>query len=65
MLWPQFFQDQFFPDRPAALTETNWTLDELRSACARLKVNKACDESGLAAELLQHAPDEFLVELLR
>ena len=60
-----FSGNQFFPDRPAALTETNWTLDELRRACARLKVNKVCDESGLAAELLQHAPDEFLVELLR
>ena len=60
-----FSGNQFFPDRPAALTETNWTLDELRGACARLKVNKVCDESGLAAALLQHAPDEFLVELLR
>ena len=30
-----------------------------------MKVNKACDESGLAAELLQYVPDEFLVELLR
>ena len=32
---------------------------------ARFKVNKVCHESGLAAELLQHVPDEFLVELLR
>ena len=37
----------------------------LRARVSReTKVNKACDESGLAAELLQHAPDEFLVELL-
>ena len=42
--------DNFFPDRPAAQTETDWTLAELTCACARLKVNKACDESGLAAE---------------
>ena len=27
-----------------------------------MKVNEACDESGLAAKLLQHVPDEFLVE---
>ena len=59
-----FSGNEFFPDRPAALTEANWTLDELKRACARLKVNKACDEKGLAAEL-QHAPDQFLVELLR
>ena len=32
---------------------------------ARLRVNKACNESGLAAELLQHVPDEFLLELRR
>ena len=37
----------------------------LRARVSReTKVNKACDESGLAAELFQHAPDEFLVELL-
>ena len=58
-----FSGNQFFPDRPAVLTETNWTLDAVRSACARLKGNKACDETGLAAELFQHAPDEFLLEL--
>ena len=60
-----FSGNNFVPDRPAAQTETDWTLAELKCACARLKVNKACDESGLAAELLQHVPDEFLVELLR
>ena len=60
-----FSGNNFFPDRPAAQTETDWTLAELKCACARLKVNKACDESGLAAELLQYVPDEFLVELLR
>ena len=35
----------------------------MKCASARLKVNKPCDESGLAAELLQYVPDEFLVEL--
>ena len=65
MLWREFFSgNNFFPDRPAAQTETDWTLAELKCACARLKVNKVCDESGLAAELLQYVPDEFLVELL-
>ena len=42
-----FSGNQFFPDRPAVLTETNWTLDAMRSACARLNVNKGCDESVL------------------
>ena len=60
-----FSGNQFFPDRPAILTETNWTLDTVRSARARLKGNKVCDETGLAAELFQHAPDEFLLELRR
>ena len=38
----------------------HWTLAELQCACARLKVNKTCDESGLAAAPRQHVPDEFL-----
>ena len=53
--------NEFVRDRPATLTEASWTLDELKRACARLKINKACDESGLAAALLQHAPDEFFI----
>ena len=66
MLSKIFFSgNKFFPDRPATLTEANWTFDELKCACARLKVNKACDESGLAAELPQHGRDEFSVELFR
>lgn len=43
----------------------HWALAALKCACARLKVNKTCDESGLAAAPRQHVPDEFLVELLR
>ena len=66
MLWRKiFFRQHFFPDRPAAQTDTDWTLAELKCACARLRVNKVCDESGLVAEPLQYVPDEFLVELLR
>lgn len=38
---------------------------EPKCACARLKVNKTCDENGLAAAPRQHVPDEFLVALLR
>ena len=30
-----------------------------------MRVNKVCDEIGLAAELLQDVPDEFLVEVFR
>ena len=60
-----FGGNNFFPNRPAAQTETDWALAEMKCARARSKVNKACDESGLAAKLLQHVPDEFLVELLR
>ena len=43
----------------------HWTLAEPKCGCARLKVNKTCDESGLAAAPRQHIPDEFLVALLR
>ena len=65
MLWKKFFGgNNFFPNRPAAPTETDWALAELKCARARLK-DKVCDESGLAAKLFQHVPDEFLVELLR
>ena len=60
-----FSGNEFVPDRSAILTDASWTLDELKRTCARLKGNKACGESGLAAELLQHTPDESLVELLR
>ncbi len=57
--------NEFVLGRPAILTDASWTLDKLKRACARLKGNKVCDESGLAAEPLQHAPDQFLVELFR
>ena len=59
-----FWWQQFFPNRPAAPTETDWALAELKCARARLK-DKVCDESGLAAKFFQQVPDEFLVELLR
>ena len=60
-----FSGNNFFSDRPAAQTETDWTLAELKCVRTRSNVNRACDESGLAAELFQYVPDELLVELLR
>ena len=39
------------------------TLEELRLAIKRLKMKKSSDESGLTAELLKAAPDEFFVQI--
>ena len=41
-----------------------WTLDELAKAIQKLKLDKAVDECGLAAELLKHLPDLYLQKLL-
>ena len=61
VLWRKFF----LATSPSPQTDTDWTLAELKRARARFNINKICDESGLAVELFQHVPDEFLVELLR
>ena len=50
--------------RPMRLTEPGWDLSELRFAVQRLKTGKCVDELGLTAELLKHAPEEFLNTLL-
>ena len=52
------------PQRPDLLTEPGWTLDELAKAIQKLKLDKAVDECGLAAELLKHLPDLYLQKLL-
>ena len=52
------------PQRPDFLTEPGWTLDELAKAIQKLKLDKAVDECGLAAELLKHLPDLYLQKLL-
>lgn len=48
------------PRSLVTLTEPSWTMSELKSAVRRLHPNKSCDEAGLVAELLKHAPDELL-----
>ena len=50
--------------RPMRLTEPGWDLLELRFAVQRLKTGKCGDELGLTAELLKHAPENFLSTLL-
>jgi len=50
--------------KPMCLTEPGWDLSELRFAVRRLKSGKCGDELGLTAELLKHAPEEFLSTLL-
>ena len=45
------------PQQPDLLTEVGWTLDELAKAIQKLKLDKAVDECGLAAEFLKHLPD--------
>ena len=60
-----FYANPPRPCRPHVLTEIAWSMSELISAVRRMKVNKAADEVGLVVELLQHAPNLFLQELLR
>ena len=45
-------------DAPTVLEQT-WTLEDLRLAIKRLKQQKSPDETGLTAELLKAAPEEF------
>ena len=52
------------PCRPTVLQEQLFNVQELKAAISSLKTNKACDEGGLAAELLHHAPHAFLEVLL-
>ena len=49
---------------PEHLGEVEFTLQELQRAIGRLKVNKAPDTVGIAAELLKFIPDDFLQCLL-
>lgn len=49
---------------PVHLGEVEFTLQELQRAIRRLKVSKAPDAVGIAAELLEFIPDEFLQCLL-
>ena len=50
--------------RPMRLTEPGRDLSELRFAVQRLKTRKCGGELGLTAELLKHAPEEFVSTLL-
>ena len=51
-------------NRPNDLTEPKGTLGEVQFAVAKLKPNKAADGCGLVAELLKHAPPEFLMAMV-
>jgi hypothetical protein len=51
-------------NRPNDLTEPRWTLGEVQLAVAKLKSNKAAGGCGLVAELLKHAPPEFLMVMV-
>ena len=46
------------------MTEPEWTPCELANAIQKLKLDKAVDEYGLAAEMLKHLPDVYLQKLL-
>ena len=52
------------PVRPALLEDDLFTFQELERAIQSLKLNKSCDECGLAAELLKHTPHALLQILL-
>ena len=52
------------PQQPDVMTEPEWTPCELANAIQKLKLDKAVDEYGLAAEMLKHLPDVYLQKLL-
>ena len=53
------------PTPAVIFSEPLWTMNELTTAIPRLKNDKGGDEVGLTAEVLKHAPREFLDALLR
>ena len=53
------------PTPAVIFSEPLWTMNELTAAIRRLKNDKGGDEVGLTAEVLKHAPHEFLDALLR
>ena len=52
------------PERPEVLEDELFTLQELQQAIRALKSNKAANDCGLAAELLHHARQPLLQNLL-
>ena len=65
MLGTLFRGPHVAPSKPAMLEENLVTMCELKNAIRNMKANKACDENGLVAELLHHAPQDFLTILLQ
>eukprot|EP00435_Cladocopium_sp_Y103_P048217 s1031_g14.t1 len=55
---------EIFSGNAAQVNRPNRTLDEVQHAVAKLKSNKAADGCGLVAELLKHAPPEFLMVMV-
>jgi len=53
------------PPLAAGVPDTAFSMDELRSAMQKLKMDKAQDEAGLVAELVTNAPAELLNVLLQ
>ena len=64
MLSNLFLGMEIMPVRPALLEDDLFTFQELERAIQSLKLNKSCDECGLAAELLKHTPHALLQILL-
>ena len=60
MLEVLFAGNRSDPQQPDLLIKPGRTLDELAKAIHKLKLDKAVDECGLAAELLKHLPDLYL-----
>ena len=52
------------PEKPDCTNEPDFRLEELQAAVSKMKSKKACDDAGVAAELLRFAPEELLAELL-
>ena len=52
------------PMDQTVLTETPWSMSELKVAIRRAKDKRTGDDLGLVAELLKHVPEGYLENLL-
>ena len=50
--------------KPNTFTKQMFALQEFKAAIERAKIAKAADETGLAAELLEHMPNDLCNDLL-
>ena len=65
MLGKLFASGPHAPTKPRVLDQLLFTRDELKHATQQMKSDKACDELGVVAELVQYSSDGFMCCLLQ